>query len=147
MDYIFFTRNNCQYKVWSLLKCLFRTFNTNLEDKTSTEYAELGSKMKTGLEKSLCDDGDSTCSITIDKFSENTIHSNFDTNVHYTLTHIISFTSLDDLGTKRTSLQNKIKCKDISIDGFTIGPCTKTFSKINSIRGHSLTTLTNFWFI
>ena len=94
-----------------------------------------------------CDDGDSTCSITIDKFSENTVDSNFDTNVHYTLTHIISFTSLDDLGTKRSSLQNKINAKQIAIDGFTIGPSTKTFSKINSIRGHSLTTLTNFWFI
>ena len=117
-----------------------------MADKTSTEYAELASKMKTELEKSLCD-GDTTCSITIDRFSENTIEGNFDTNVHYTLTHTISFTSLDELGTKRTALQNNINAKQIAIDGFTVGSTTKTFSKMNSIRGHSLTTLTNFWFI
>ena len=102
--------------------------------------------MKTGVEKIHCVD-DPTCTVTVDKFSENTVDAGFDTNVHYTLTHIILFTSLDDLGTKRTSLQNKINAKQIAIDGFTIGPITKTFSKINSIRGHSLTMLINFWLI
>ena len=102
--------------------------------------------MKLGVEKIHCVD-DPTCTVTVDKFSENTVDAGFDTNVHYTLSHVISFTSLDELGTKRTALQKKLTEDVVTVDNYEIGKITRTFSKINSIRGHSLTMLINFWLI